>query len=81
MNELDAYKLLVIVFINLLCVHCYIDMDHLNSKAIYLESKVGGHVIMACPLEFPQEVLIPYVLHWNKDVSYLRYCKILCKLS
>lgn len=72
MNKHKVDKMLpvlVLIFIQILSVQCYIDMDHLNSKAIYLEAKVGSHVIMDCPLEFPQEVLIPYVLHWNKDVS------------
>lgn len=72
MNEHKMDKMLpvlVLIFIQILSVQCYIDMDHLNSKAMYLEAKVGSHAIMDCPLEFPQEVLIPYVLHWYKDVS------------
>lgn len=37
-------------------------------KPIYLEAKVGSYVVFNCPLEYPQEIAIPYILHWNKDV-------------
>lgn len=36
---------------------------------VYLEAKVGSYVILNCPVDFPKNDPIPYVLHWNKDVS------------
>ncbi|XP_053694924.1 LOW QUALITY PROTEIN: protein borderless [Sabethes cyaneus] len=34
---------------------------------VYLEAKVGSYVILNCPVDFPKNDPIPYVLHWNKD--------------
>lgn len=34
---------------------------------VYLEAKVGAYVILNCPVDFPKNDPIPYVLHWNKD--------------
>lgn len=48
---------------------CYVDLDHLNRKAIYLDAKVGSYVVLNCPLDFPQDIPIPYIVHWHKDVS------------
>lgn len=52
----------------------YTDTESLNRKATYLEGRVGSHVVLNCPLDFPQDDPIPYVLKWYKDVSV----KILC---
>lgn len=35
----------------------------------YLESQVGTHAILNCQLDFPQDIVIPYILRWKKDVS------------
>lgn len=64
----------VVVFITLtlikIClIECYVDLDHLNRKGIYLDAKVGSYVVLNCPLEFPQDIPIPYIVHWHKDVS------------
>lgn len=48
---------------------CYVDLDYLNRKGIYLDAKVGSYVILNCPLDFPQDIPIPYIVHWHKDVS------------
>ncbi|XP_055593072.1 protein borderless isoform X2 [Uranotaenia lowii] len=34
---------------------------------VYLEAKVGSYVVFNCPVDFPKNDPIPYVLHWNKD--------------
>lgn len=47
----------------------YTDTESLNRKATYLEGKVGSYVVLNCPLDFPQDDPIPYVLKWYKDVS------------
>lgn len=47
----------------------YTDSEGLNRKATYLEGRVGSHVVLNCPLDFPQDDPIPYVLKWFKDVS------------
>ena len=51
------------------CVHCIARHDDRIRKPLYLEGRVGSHVVFNCPIEFPQETPIPYVLHWNKDVN------------
>lgn len=45
------------------------EADSLNRLATYLDGKVGSHVVLNCPLDFPQDDPIPYVLRWFKDVS------------
>lgn len=45
------------------------EADSLNRRATYLDGKVGSHVVLNCPLDFPQDDPIPYVLRWFKDVS------------
>uniref|UniRef100_U5ETE2 Putative neuronal cell adhesion molecule n=1 Tax=Corethrella appendiculata TaxID=1370023 RepID=U5ETE2_9DIPT len=47
-------------------VHSVLE-ERYNKKPIYLDGRVGSHVVLNCPVEFPQEDPIPYVLHWNKD--------------
>lgn len=47
------------------------EADSLNRQATYLDGKVGSHVVLNCPLDFPQDDPIPYVLRWFKDVSIL----------
>lgn len=45
-------------------------MGYLEDRPpVYLEAKVGSYVILNCPVDFPKNDPIPYVLHWNKDVS------------
>lgn len=59
-----------IVLLQFICVvHC-IDLDLLNKQASYLDAKVGSYAVFNCPLDFPQDIEIPYTLHWNKDVRY-----------
>lgn len=50
------------------------EMDFLNHKPAYLEAKVGSYAVFNCPLDFPQEIEIPYILHWNKEVTK-KYCR------
>ncbi|XP_040167442.1 protein borderless [Anopheles arabiensis] len=38
-----------------------------DRQPVYLEAKIGSYVILDCPVDFPQDEPIPYVLHWNKD--------------
>lgn len=38
-----------------------------DSPPVYLEAKVGSYVVLNCPVDFPNNNPIPYVLHWNKD--------------
>lgn len=45
------------------------EADSLNRQATYLEGRVGSYVVLNCPLDFPQDDHIPYVLRWFKDVS------------
>lgn len=50
-------------------VQC-IDLDLMNKEATYLDGKVGSYAVFNCPLDFPQEIEIPYTLVWNKEVTY-----------
>lgn len=45
--------------------------DSLNRRATYLDGKVGSHAVLNCPLDFPQDDPIPYVLRWFKDVRMI----------
>lgn len=63
-------KTIVFILLTKLCViECVMEMDLLNQKATYLEAKVGSYAVFNCPLDFPQEIEIPYILHWNKEVN------------
>ncbi|XP_058803561.1 protein borderless isoform X1 [Phymastichus coffea] len=33
----------------------------------YLTAAVGEYVVFNCDLDFPHEIPIPYILHWNRD--------------
>lgn len=71
---LTLKNVLVLIVISLLKVwfiDCYVDLDYLNRKGVYLDAKVGSYVILNCPLDFPQDIPIPYIVHWHKDVSRL----------
>lgn len=57
----------VIILIKLCSIECIEEMDLLK-KPIYLKSKVGSYAVFDCPLDFPQEIEMPYILHWNKEV-------------
>uniref|UniRef100_A0A182TRG3 Uncharacterized protein n=1 Tax=Anopheles melas TaxID=34690 RepID=A0A182TRG3_9DIPT len=45
------------------CTEGYLD----DRQPVYLEAKIGSYVVLDCPVDFPQDEPIPYVLHWNKD--------------
>lgn len=51
------------------CVVHGIDLDLLNKQATYLDAKVGSYAVFNCPLDFPQDIEIPYTLNWNKEVK------------
>lgn len=59
----------IAVILNIVCVIQCIDIDLLNKQATYVDAKVGSYAVFNCPLDFPQDIEIPYILHWNKDVS------------
>lgn len=44
-----------------------------NDSPTYIESEVGTHAILNCQLDFPQDIVIPYILRWKKDVSTYKY--------
>lgn len=53
----------------LLCGAVY-TWDDEEQKPTFLTANVGDHVVFNCELDFPQDIPIPYILKWNKDVSY-----------
>lgn len=56
------------------CVIQCLDIDLLNKQATYIDAKVGSYAVFNCPLDFPQDIEIPYILHWNKEVSKQLSC-------
>ena len=75
MSEMKTFGLsfsAVILMQLVLNVNGFVYYEQLNKNATYLEAKVGSYVVFNCPLEFPQDNPIPYVLHWNKDVSIIQ---------
>lgn len=71
--QLGVCDCVVVVCLLLLCdgAHAFGgEADSLNRRATYLDGKVGSHVVLNCPLDFPQDDPIPYVLRWFKDVSF-----------
>lgn len=42
-------------------------MSEESNQPTYFSAKVGSYVVFNCAVEFPQDVAIPYVLHWSKD--------------
>ncbi|KAL1121956.1 hypothetical protein AAG570_003364, partial [Ranatra chinensis] len=38
-----------------------------EKKPVYLKAHVGESVVFTCDLDFPQDVVVPYVLNWNKE--------------
>jgi len=40
-----------------------------EKQATMLSAKVGEYVVFNCPLDFPHDYVIPYILRWNKEVS------------
>jgi hypothetical protein len=39
-----------------------------------LSTRVGEYVVFDCPLDFPHDYVIPYILRWNKEVSPCDFC-------
>lgn len=43
-------------------------MEEHSHRITYLEGRVGEHAVFNCHIDFPQDIQIPYILHWIKDV-------------
>lgn len=59
----------VLFIVQMICLVQCLDIDLLNKQATYVDAKVGSYAVFNCPLDFPQDIEIPYILHWNKEVS------------
>lgn len=68
-RTVNLWASVCVILMNVILVQSFTDLESLNKKATYLDGKVGSHVILNCPLDFPQDDPIPYVLRWFKDVS------------
>ncbi|CAA9994184.1 unnamed protein product, partial [Nesidiocoris tenuis] len=42
-------------------------MPEEEKKPVFLSTMVGDTVIFSCDLDFPQDVVVPYTLNWNKE--------------
>ena len=40
-----------------------------EKQATMKTASVGQYVVFDCPLDFPHDYVIPYILRWNKEVS------------
>lgn len=61
---------LIIIFIVTTTVQCYY---YEEQKPIYLTASVGDYVIFNCNVDFPQNIPIPYMLNWTKEVSAILF--------
>uniref|UniRef100_A0A0K8WJZ6 Protein turtle n=1 Tax=Bactrocera latifrons TaxID=174628 RepID=A0A0K8WJZ6_BACLA len=59
-----ALVVALLCLINISCASCA--RDHLH-KQTHLEAKVGSHVVFNCPINFPYDVPIEYVVIWSKE--------------
>lgn len=55
-----------------LCAFLYIPgllslHDEEEKKVTHLTASIGESVVFTCPLDFPYDIPIPYILHWYKD--------------
>lgn len=46
-------------------VNSYVEEEN---QPIYLTVKVGHYVLLDCDVDFPQNMPIPYMIKWKKDV-------------
>lgn len=69
MRMKTTFAVAVVFTLHLVCVVQCLDIDLLNKQATYVDAKVGSYAVFNCPLDFPQDIEIPYILHWNKEVS------------
>jgi hypothetical protein len=51
-----------------------------EKQATMLSTRVGEYVVFNCPLDFPHDYVIPYILRWNKEVSPYRYVHCLASI-
>ncbi|XP_058817731.1 protein borderless isoform X2 [Topomyia yanbarensis] len=63
LGRMLRYALLVVTAFGVTATFGYLE----DRPPIYMEAKVGSYVILNCPVDFPKNDPIPYVLHWNKD--------------
>lgn len=50
------------------CVNCYYVEE--EREPIYLTVHVGHYALLNCNVDFPQDMAIPYLIKWKKDVSF-----------
>lgn len=70
----------ILLSLKLCAVECVVEVDLLHNEAEYLEAKVGSYVVFNCPLDFPQEMQIPFILQWKKEVRSVN-SDIICTLQ
>lgn len=65
-SAVGVLAIALLFLINISCATCA--RDHLH-KQTHLEAKVGSHVVFNCPINFPYDVPIEYLVIWSKEVS------------
>lgn len=58
---------LVLYFYQFSTISSYIYEE--ESVPTFLTASVGEYVVFNCEIQYPQDIPIPYVLKWKKDVS------------
>lgn len=79
---------ILVILINISCVDCLYQQQSPHhayhgdgSKGLVnLEAKVGSHVVFNCRIDFPYDYDIPYIIHWSKDVSKVRWIRFWVKI-
>lgn len=61
-------NVLLLLLLFIIGANSFFDADILGNRPTYLEGKVGSYVVFNCPIDYPQDIEIPFILHWNKDV-------------
>lgn len=56
-------------FFYLLCVVKSDYGEEEEKQPTYITARVGHYVLLNCDVDFPQDMVIPYMIKWKKDVS------------
>jgi hypothetical protein len=52
-----------------------------DKQAAMLSARVGEYVVFDCPLDFPHDYVIPYILRWNKEVRHTQDAPFMCSVG
>ncbi|KAF5301468.1 hypothetical protein FQA39_LY02197 [Lamprigera yunnana] len=54
-----------------LCVYCFLSISsyHYDDERLptFLSASVGDYIVFDCDIEYPQDIIVPYILNWRKE--------------